>query len=133
VAPESFQAFDQVSTGQIEIFINIFQACGSDGFHADERAPDVRLVHGVEEFRILRCFHGDLGEENCVRWKLRQPLHKGETLGAEGLKFDEASLVVLLLGEAKIGEGDGIKIVIGKSNKTKSYSAELNDLFHYNV
>ena len=63
---EGSQPLDQFFSGCIEFLVNVFQTFRSHGLHPDQRAFDVRRLHGIEEIGVFRRFHGDLGEENRV-------------------------------------------------------------------
>ena len=90
-------------------------------------------LHGIEELSVFGRFHGDLGKENRVGRQLGQPPHEFKALCPDGLKFIEPVRVVLLLGQAEVGESHGIKIVVGERDEAKSQSPQLDDFLDYHI
>src|SRR4051794_20723070 len=75
VLSEGAQAMYQGVTGEVEVFVDIFQTLGRHGFDTDERALDIGQLHGLEEVGIFSGFHRDLCEEDHVRWKFCHASH----------------------------------------------------------
>ena len=71
VLAERSQPVDERLAALVEAFVDVLEPFGRDGFHAHQRALDVRTTHGVEELGILGGLHRDLSEEHGIRW---QPL-----------------------------------------------------------
>ena len=61
--------------------------------------------------------------------KLRQTGHQFEALGADGLQLAQVRVVLLTPGESKIGEGDGVEVIVSEGDKTKALAPQLYDLF----
>ena len=127
------QLFDQIVSGTIEFLVNVLQTCRSHRLDPDQRPFYVGRLHGIEEFSIFGRFHGDLGEENRVGRQLGQPPHEFKALCPDGLKFIEPVRVVLFFSQAEVGEGHGIKIVVGERDEAKSQSPQLDDFLDYNI
>ena len=64
---------------------------------------------------------------------LRQLAHQFKSFGANALQFCHARGISLLLRQAKIGQADGIEIVVGERDESKSPAAQIDDLSHHHV
>ena len=93
--------------GIVPVLEDRLQSLGRHGFHADQRALDVGLAHGVEILAVLAGLHGDLGEEDHVLGQLGQLRHQLEALGADGGQLLQLGDVVLLARQPQIGEVTG--------------------------
>jgi hypothetical protein len=85
------------------------------------------LAHGVEIFAVFAGFHGDLGEEDHVFGQLGEFGHQFKALGADGGELFELGGVVLLAGEAQVGEGDGVEVVVGEGDEAEADAAQVDD------
>ena len=130
---EGLQPLHQVVAGEIEIFEYGLEPFRSGRFDSNQRALDIRSSHGVEKFGVLAGFHGDLGKEHHVLWQFGQLAHQLKSLGANTLQLGHACGVSLLFRQAKIGKADGIEIVVGKRDKSKSSAAQIDNLSHNDV
>ena len=124
---EGLELFGERFAGVVPVFVNGFQAFGGDGFDAYQSTLDIGLVHGVEILAVFACFHGDLGEEDHVFGQFGELFHELETLLAHGCQLVQFCLVVLLSGEAQVGEGDGIEVVVGEGDEAEADLAEVDD------
>ena len=125
---EGLELLGERFAGVVEVLEDGLEAFGGDGFYADQGALDVGLAHGVEVLAVFAGFHGDLGEEDHVFGELGELCHEEETLGADGGELFELGDVVLLAGEAEVGEGDGIEVVVGEGDEAEADAAEVDDL-----
>src|SRR5271165_6070672 len=129
VAAEILQPVDQRLSGEIEVLVNIFQSVGRDRFHADQRSQDVRGLHGIEEFVVLRGFHRDLGIEDGVFGEPCQAGHQFKAFRTNGLQLLKMSFVFLALRQFEVGQSDGIEIIVGQSDEAEAEASQLHDLF----
>ena len=126
---KNFQALDQKLSGEIEIFVDIFQARGRYRFHSDQSALDARCFHGIEEVGVFGGFHGDLSKEHHVIRQLGQARHEFKSLRPQVFEFSDPRSVLLEPGEVQVGESDGIEIVIGQRDEAESETAQLDHFF----
>ena len=133
VATESLQALDQTFAGTVEVFIHIFQPLRRHGFHSDQGSKYMCRFHGLKEFWIFGGLHGDLGKEDGVRGKLGETKHQFKALSPDRFQLGNAGRIVLARGEFQIGQGDGIEIVVRKSDETEAETAQLDDFFRHRV
>ena len=108
--------------------LNVLEPFRRHRLHADERALDARLLHRVEEFRILGRFHRDLSEEHHVVGELREPSHQREALGANRAERLELRLVAAPRRHLQIGERDRIEVVVGELDEPEPAAPQLHDL-----
>ncbi len=125
---ERLELLGEGFAGVVEVFEDGLEAFGGDGFDADEGTLDVGLAHGVEVLAVFAGFHGDLGEEDHVLGELGELGHEGEALVADGHELGDLGVISLLAGEAEVGEGDGIEVVVGEGDEAEADAAELDDL-----
>ena len=124
---EGLELVGEGFAGVVEILEDRLETFGGDGFDADERALDVGLAHGVEVLAVFTGLHGDLGEEDHVLGELGELGHELETLGADGGELVDFGGVALLAGEAEVGLGDGIEVVVGEGDVAEADTAEGDD------
>ncbi len=114
--------------GVVEVFEDGLESFGGHGFDADQRSLDVGFAHGVEILAVFTGLHGDLSEEDHVLGELGELRHEEKAFGTDGGKLFELRDVVLLAGEAEIGEGDGIEVVVGQGDEAEADATKTDDL-----
>ena len=127
VFAEGLETAGQIVAGQVKIFEDGFQAFFGDGLHADKRPADSGTFHGVEEFDVFSGLHGDLREEHHVVRKGGEAFHEDKTFVADGFELGDLFWVTLLTGQAKVGVGDWVKVVVRQGDEPKALAAELDD------
>src|ERR1700674_5846078 len=123
VTPECPKLFREFIACQVEVLVDILQSFRGNRFHADQGALDARRLHGIEELQILGRFHRDLSKENHVIRELGETRHQLKPLRPKGFQFIQPGGVFLLSRQAKVGQSDGIEVVIRQRNKTKAQPA----------
>ena len=93
-----------------------------------------RLLHRVEELRILGRFHRDLREEHHVVRQLRQPRHQLEPLRAQRLQLvqprrDRRAARAM----REIVERDRIEVVVGERDEAEAAAPQLDDLLDHAI
>src|SRR3954469_62142 len=119
---------DEGIAGVVEVFEDGLKSLGRHGFDTNQRSLNVGLAHGVEILAVFTGLHGDLSEEHHVMWKLCELCHEEKAFGTDGGKLFEPGDVVLLAGEAEIGERNWIEIVVGQSDEAEAYPSQADDL-----
>ena len=133
VLAEGAKTLDQTFAGKVEILINVLQPLGRHSFHAHQCAQDVCRFHRRQKLGVFGGFHGDLSEENRVSRKLSQARHQFEALLPNRFQLLKPCSIVLPHSQLHVREGDGVKIVIGQSNKAKTEPPQLDDLFYNHI
>ena len=87
VLAKRLQALDQRLAALVEVLVDGFEAFFGHRFDADQRALDVRALHGLQELGIFRRFHRDLREEHRVLGEPRELSHQREALRTDRLQL----------------------------------------------
>jgi hypothetical protein len=133
VPTEGTEALDQVFPGAVEVLVDVLQATGRDRLDAHQDTPDARGAHGVEECRVFRSFHSDLGEKGHVRREFGQALQQFEALCTGGLQLLRALGGVLPLRKIDVRQGDGIEVVVRQGDEAEAEPPKLHDLLDHRV
>ena len=128
VFAEAAQPLDQRVACDVEALVDVLQAFRRHRLDADECPLDPRLVHGVQELRILAGLHRDLGEEHHVGRQRGQPAHQVEPLGSDGAQRLKRRLVRAPGGHLEIGQGHRIEVVVGERDEPEALAPQLDDL-----
>lgn len=112
----------------VEVLEDRLKPFGSDRFHADERPFDVGFAHGIEVLDVFARLHGDLREKDHIPGELGELRHQQKAFCADSGEFLDLSHVVLFTGEAQIGQGNGIEVIVCQGDEAETDLPELDDL-----
>jgi len=131
---ESAQTVDQFFSRGVEVLVNIFQSLGRDRLNANERSFDLRFTHGVEKDMVFSSFHCDLCEKHHV-WRtiFSKALHEFKTFRPDCVQLIPPLRVPLTRSQLEIREGDGVEIVVGKQDKSKSQAPQMLEFLNNRV
>ena len=133
VTTERSEPLDQIIAREVESFVDVLQAFGRHRLDADQCAADARCTHRVEKCRVLRRFHRDLCVKHHVRRQFRELGHQIETLATHRLELAQPRLVGTASRFRKVIQRDGIEVVVGERNESKTLAPEFDDLPDHRV
>ena len=134
VLGEEAQAVYQFFSRCVEVFVNIFQSLGRDRLNPNERPLDLCFTHGVEKCGVFSSFHRDLCEKHHV-WRtiFSEALHEFKTFRPDCVQLIRPLRVPLTRGQLEIRERDGVEIVVGKQDKSKSQAPQMLEFLNNRV
>ena len=127
VMAERLQPRHERLAGHVEVLVDGLQPLGRHRFDADERAANLRLAHGLEEFGILGRLHRNLRVEHEVVRQSLELRHQLEPLGANRLEILEMGFVRAAARRGEIRKRHGIEIVVGEQDESEAASSERYD------
>ena len=130
IPPKRAQPVDERIAREVEAFVNVFQAGRGHRLHADQRAANVRLAHGLQELRVFGGFHRDLRVEDQIVRQPRELRHKGETLLPQRLELAQPRRIGPPARSRQIVERHRIEVIVSERDEPEPETPQLDDFLH---